>query len=46
MAITMACDTGVALLLYGLLKPVNKNLSLLAAVLRLILVAVMIVKSR
>jgi hypothetical protein len=45
MAITMACDTGVALLLYGLLKPVNKNLSLLAAVLRLILVAVMIVSS-
>jgi hypothetical protein len=33
------------LLFYGLLKPVNKNLSLLAAVLRLILVAVMTVSS-
>ena len=45
MAITMTCDTGVALLFYGLLKPVNKNLSLLAAVFRLILVAVMTVSS-
>jgi hypothetical protein len=31
MAITLACDTGVALLFYDLFKPVSKNLSLLAA---------------
>jgi hypothetical protein len=45
MVITIACDTGVALLFYGLLRPVNKNISLLAAVFRLILVAVMTVSS-
>jgi hypothetical protein len=44
-AITMACDTGVALLFYDLFKPVNKNLSLLATVFRLIFVAVMTVNS-
>ena len=43
--ITLACDTGVALLFYSLFKPVNKNLSLLAAVFRLIFVAVMTVNS-
>ncbi len=45
MTITLACDTGVALLFYSLLKPVSKNLSLLAAVFRLIFVAVMTVNS-
>jgi hypothetical protein len=45
MAITLVCDTGVALLFYGLLKPVSKNLSLLAAIFRLISVAVMTVNS-
>jgi hypothetical protein len=45
MTITMACDTGVALLFYSLLKPVSKNLSLLAAAFRLIFVAVMTVNS-
>jgi Domain of unknown function (DUF4386) len=45
LAITLACDTGVALLFYNLFKPVNKNLSLLAAVFRLIFVAVMTVNS-
>jgi len=45
MTITLACDTGVALLFYDLLKPVSKNLSLLAAVFRLIFVAVMTVNS-
>jgi Domain of unknown function (DUF4386) len=44
-AITMACDTGVALLFYNLFKPVNKNLSLLAVVFRLVFVAVMTVNS-
>lgn len=44
-AITMACDTAVALLFYGLLRPVSKNLSLLAAVFRLILVAVLTANS-
>ena len=43
--ITLACDTGVALLLYSLLKPVNQWLSLLAALFRLIFVAVMTVNS-
>jgi len=45
MIITLACDTGVALLFYDLLKPVSKNLSLLAAVFRLVFVAVMAVNS-
>ena len=45
MTVTLACDTGVALLFYGLLKPVSKNLSLLAAIFRLIFVAVMTVNS-
>jgi hypothetical protein len=45
MAITTACDTGVALLFYGLLRPVDKNLALLAAVFRLMLVAFMTVYS-
>jgi hypothetical protein len=42
---TLACDTGVALILYDLLKPVSKRLSLLAAFFRLIFVAVMAVNS-
>ena len=41
MVITLACDTGVALILYELLKPVSRSLSLLAALFRLIFVAVM-----
>jgi hypothetical protein len=45
MAITLACDIAVALLFYNLLKPVNKNLALLAALFRLIFVAVMTVTS-
>jgi Domain of unknown function (DUF4386) len=45
MAITVACDIGVALLFYGLLEPVSKNLSSLAALFRLIFVAVMAVNS-
>jgi hypothetical protein len=44
-AITLACDTGVALLFYYLLKPVGKRLSLMASVFRLIFVAVMAVNS-
>jgi Domain of unknown function (DUF4386) len=43
--ITLACDTGVALILYELLKPVGRNLSLLAALFRLIFVAVMAANS-
>jgi Domain of unknown function (DUF4386) len=43
--ITMACDIGVALLFYGLFKPISKNVSLLAAAFRLIFVAVMTVNS-
>jgi len=43
--ITMVCDTCVALLFYNLFKPVNKNLSLLAAFFRLTFVAVMTVNS-
>jgi hypothetical protein len=45
MMITLACDTGVALILYDLLTPVSRNLSLLAALFRLIFVAVMAVNS-
>jgi hypothetical protein len=45
MTITLACDTGVALLFYSLLEPVSRNLALLAAVFRLIFVAVMTVNS-
>jgi Domain of unknown function (DUF4386) len=45
MIITLACDTGVALILYGLLKPVSRSFSLLAALFRLIFVAVMAVNS-
>jgi hypothetical protein len=41
MTITLACDTAVALLFYNLLKPVSRNVSLLAAAFRLIFVAVM-----
>ena len=45
MIITLACDTGVALILYELLKPVSRSVSLLAALFRLIFVAVMAVNS-
>jgi Domain of unknown function (DUF4386) len=43
MIITHTCDTGVALIFYFLFKPVSKSLSLLAAIFRLILVAMMAV---
>jgi hypothetical protein len=39
-AIVLACDVAVAILLYRLLKPVNRTLALLAAAFRLSLVAV------
>jgi len=42
---TLLCDTTVALILYDLLKPVNRSLSLLAAFFRLMLVAIMAVDS-
>jgi Domain of unknown function (DUF4386) len=45
MIITLTCDSGVALILYELLKPVSRSLSLLAAFFRLIFVAVMAVNS-
>ena len=45
MIITLACDIGVALILFQLLKPVSRTLSLLAALFRLIFVAVMAVNS-
>jgi hypothetical protein len=41
MLITLACDTAVALLFYDLFKPVSRTLSLLAALFRLILVAIL-----
>jgi hypothetical protein len=43
--VTLACDTGVAIILYHLLKPVNRRLSLLAAFFRLVFAAVMAVNS-
>jgi Domain of unknown function (DUF4386) len=45
MIITLACDTGVALIFYVVLKPVSMRLSVLAAFFRLIFVAVMAVNS-
>jgi hypothetical protein len=39
--VTLACDVGVALLLYELLQPINRKLSMLAASFRLAFVAVM-----
>jgi len=45
MIITLACDIGVALILFQLLKPVSRTLSLLAALFRLIFVAVMAANS-
>jgi hypothetical protein len=41
--IILALDVAVALALYVILKPVNKNLSLLAAILRLVYTAIMII---
>jgi len=43
--VTIVCDTIVALIFYDLLKPVGRSLSLLAAVFRLMLVAIMAVDS-
>jgi hypothetical protein len=45
MIVNLACDAGVALIVYDLLKPVNRSLSLLAMLFRLIFVAVMAVNS-
>jgi Domain of unknown function (DUF4386) len=45
MVITLACDIGVALLFYNLLKPVNKHLALLSTAFRLILVVMMAANS-
>jgi Domain of unknown function (DUF4386) len=45
LGITLACDTGVAVLFYSLFKPVNKNLSLLAAIFRFIFLGVMTANS-
>lgn len=43
--ITLACDTGVALIFYHLLKPVSVRISLLAAIFRLIFIAIMAANS-
>jgi hypothetical protein len=45
MIVTLICDTAVALILYDLLKPVSRRVSLLAGWFRLIFVAVMGVNS-
>jgi Domain of unknown function (DUF4386) len=45
MLITLACDTGVAVIFYDLFKPVSKRLSLLAFIFRLIFVAIMVADS-
>ncbi len=45
MIVTLACDTGVALIFYVLFKPVDKSISLLAAIFRLVLVGMMAVNS-
>lgn len=41
MTITLICDTGVALIFYDLFRPVSRRLALLAAISRLVFVAVM-----
>lgn len=43
--VTLACDIGVAVILYDLLRPVNRRFSLLAAFFRLIFVVVMVVNA-
>ena len=45
MAINLSCDLAVAFLLYDLLRPVSRSLSLLAALFRLILIILMAVTS-
>lgn len=45
MIVTLTCDTGVALILYVLFTPVDRGISLLAAISRLVLVAMMTVAS-
>ena len=45
MVVTLACDVGVALLLFRILQPINRSLSLLAASFRLAFVVVMGVTS-
>jgi Domain of unknown function (DUF4386) len=41
MTVTMACDSGVALIFYALFKPVSRDLSMLALIFRLLFVATM-----
>jgi len=45
MAVTMVCDTGVALIFYILFKPVSRDLSMIALIFRLTFVAMMTVNS-
>jgi hypothetical protein len=45
MLITLACDTGVAVIFYDLFKPVSKKISLQAFIFRLIFVAIMAANS-
>ena len=45
MAINLSCDLAVAFLLYDMLRPVSKSLSLLAALFRLIFIILMAVTS-
>lgn len=45
MAINLACDLAVAFLLYELLRPVDRNLSFLAALFRVLFITVMSVTS-
>jgi Domain of unknown function (DUF4386) len=45
LAVTLACDIGVAFLLYALFKPASRDLAMLALVFRLIFVAMMTVAS-
>ena len=41
LAVTLACDTGVAVIFYCLFKPVGRDLAMLALIFRLIFVAIM-----
>jgi hypothetical protein len=45
LSITLACDTGVAIIFYVLFRAVSRNLSLVAVAFRLIFIAIMAINS-
>jgi hypothetical protein len=45
MTVTLVCNTGVAFIFYALFKPVNRDLSMVALIFRLLFVAIMTLDS-